>query len=42
MGFEIRDSMWEVLGPAGIQATPSDLVRWADNYRTGTMGVRHC
>ncbi len=38
MGFEIRDSMWEVLGPAGIQATPSDLVRWADNYRTGTVG----
>ena len=38
MGWEISDSRWEVLGPAGIQATPSDLVRWADNYRTGAVG----
>jgi len=29
---------WEVSGDAGIQTTPSELVRWADNYRTGRVG----
>jgi CubicO group peptidase (beta-lactamase class C family) len=29
---------WEVNGDAGIQTTPSELVRWADNYRTGRVG----
>jgi CubicO group peptidase (beta-lactamase class C family) len=29
---------WEVSGEAGIQTTPSELVRWADNYRTGRVG----
>jgi CubicO group peptidase (beta-lactamase class C family) len=29
---------WETHGDAGIQATPSELVRWADNYRTGRVG----
>jgi CubicO group peptidase (beta-lactamase class C family) len=29
---------WEVNGDAGIQTTPSELVRWADNYRTGEVG----
>jgi CubicO group peptidase (beta-lactamase class C family) len=29
---------WEVNGDAGIQTTPSELVRWADNYRTGRLG----
>lgn len=28
----------EVNGDAGIQTTPSELVRWADNYRTGRVG----
>jgi hypothetical protein len=27
-----------VNGDAGIQTTPSELVRWADNYRTGQVG----
>jgi CubicO group peptidase (beta-lactamase class C family) len=26
------------LGPAGIWSTSADLVRWADNYRTGSVG----
>jgi CubicO group peptidase (beta-lactamase class C family) len=29
---------WEANGDAGIQTTPSELVRWADNYRTGRVG----
>jgi CubicO group peptidase (beta-lactamase class C family) len=29
---------WETNGDAGIQTTPSELVRWADNYRTGEVG----
>jgi CubicO group peptidase (beta-lactamase class C family) len=29
---------WETNGDAGIQTTPSELVRWADNYRTGRVG----
>jgi len=29
---------WETYGDAGIQTTPSELVRWADNYRTGDVG----
>jgi CubicO group peptidase (beta-lactamase class C family) len=31
---------WEHVGAGGLQTTPSDLVRWADNYRTGTVGGR--
>lgn len=38
MSWALRDSPWVVLGPAGIQATPSGLVWWADNYRTGAVG----
>jgi CubicO group peptidase (beta-lactamase class C family) len=26
------------LGPTGIWSTPADLVRWADNCRTGNVG----
>jgi CubicO group peptidase (beta-lactamase class C family) len=29
---------WETNGDAGIQTTPSELVRWGDNYRTGRVG----
>jgi CubicO group peptidase (beta-lactamase class C family) len=31
---------WEHIGAGGIQTTPRELVRWADNYRTGTVGGR--
>ncbi|OBI06142.1 serine hydrolase domain-containing protein [Mycobacterium scrofulaceum] len=31
-------SGWEQVGDGGIQTTPSQLVRWADNYRTGRVG----
>ena len=37
-GPQVVDSHWETLGPGGIQTTPSELVRWGDNYRTGTVG----
>ncbi len=33
-------SSWEQVGDGGIQTTPSQLVRWADNYRTGVVGGR--
>ncbi|OBC12030.1 hypothetical protein A5784_04260 [Mycobacterium sp. 852013-50091_SCH5140682] len=36
--FSIADSLWEQVGDGGIQTTPSELVRWADNYRTGRVG----
>lgn len=29
---------WEQVGDGGIQTTPSQLVYWADNYRTGRVG----
>lgn len=29
---------WSPYGDGGVQATPSDLVRWADNFRTGSVG----
>jgi CubicO group peptidase (beta-lactamase class C family) len=31
-------SRWEQVGDGGVQTTPSELVRWADNYRTGRLG----
>jgi CubicO group peptidase (beta-lactamase class C family) len=31
-------SGWEQVGDGGIQTTPSQLVGWADNYRTGRVG----
>lgn len=34
----VADSPWEQIGDGGIQTTPSQLVRWADNYRTGRVG----
>jgi CubicO group peptidase (beta-lactamase class C family) len=31
-------SGWEQVGDGGIQTTPTQLVHWADNYRTGRVG----
>lgn len=31
---------WQQVGDGSVRVTPSDLVRWADNYRTGTVGGR--
>ncbi len=36
--LRVADSPWEQVGDDGIKSTPSDLVRWADNYRTGKIG----
>lgn len=35
---QVADSRWEQVGDGAVQSTPSDLVRWADNYRTGKVG----
>jgi CubicO group peptidase (beta-lactamase class C family) len=39
-GFEKDKTLlkWELIGAGGIQSTPTELVRWADNYRTGKVG----
>lgn len=37
-GPQGAESPWEMVGDGGVQSTPSDLVRWADNYRTGKVG----
>jgi CubicO group peptidase (beta-lactamase class C family) len=39
-GMRPADFHWDAAGPGGIQATAGDLVRWGDNYRTGTVGGR--
>jgi CubicO group peptidase (beta-lactamase class C family) len=36
--YSVADSAWEQIGDGGIQTTPTQLVRWADNYRTGKLG----
>ncbi|WP_205878483.1 serine hydrolase domain-containing protein [Mycobacterium camsae] len=36
--YQVADSKWEQVGDGGIQTTPSQLARWADNYRTGKVG----
>jgi len=36
--YRLADSAWEQIGDGGIQTTPSQLVRWGDNYRTGKVG----
>jgi CubicO group peptidase (beta-lactamase class C family) len=36
--WELSGIRWEMVGEGGIQTTPSELVRWADNYRTGRVG----
>ncbi|MCB0935525.1 MAG: beta-lactamase family protein [Mycobacterium sp.] len=37
-GYTVADSAWEQVGDGSVQTTPSELVRWADNYRTGQLG----
>jgi CubicO group peptidase (beta-lactamase class C family) len=37
-GYQAAGSAWEQVGDGGIQTTPSQLVLWADNYRTGSVG----
>jgi CubicO group peptidase (beta-lactamase class C family) len=37
-GFSALDFHWDTVGPGGIHTTPHELVRWADNYRTGAVG----
>jgi CubicO group peptidase (beta-lactamase class C family) len=37
-GFSPLDFHWEQVGDGAIHATPHELVRWADNYRTGAVG----
>ena len=36
--FEVADWQWDVSGAGGIWATPTELIRWADVYRTGRVG----
>jgi CubicO group peptidase (beta-lactamase class C family) len=36
--YRATKSGWEQVGDGGIQTTPSQLVYWADNYRTGRVG----
>jgi CubicO group peptidase (beta-lactamase class C family) len=36
--WEPSGTRWEMVGPGFLQTTPSELVRWADNYRTGRVG----
>ena len=40
LGSEFENVNWHfyALGPSGIWSTPADLVRWADNYRSGSVG----
>jgi CubicO group peptidase (beta-lactamase class C family) len=37
-GYRATESRWEQVGDGGIQTTPTQLVGWADNYRTGRVG----
>ncbi len=36
--YEDADWAWAQVGDGGIQTTPTELVRWADNFRTGDLG----
>jgi hypothetical protein len=36
--YRASTSGWEQIGDGAIQTTPSQLVVWADNYRTGRVG----
>lgn len=36
--YAVARSGWEQTGDGSIQTTPSQLVIWADNYRTGAVG----
>ncbi len=33
-----NSSPWKQYGDGSVQTTPGELVRWADNYRTGRIG----
>jgi CubicO group peptidase (beta-lactamase class C family) len=37
-GYRIATSAWEQVGDGAVQASPSQLVQWGDNYRTGRVG----
>jgi CubicO group peptidase (beta-lactamase class C family) len=37
-GYRVSKSAWEQIGDGAVQASPSQLVQWADNYRTGRVG----
>ncbi|WP_082129487.1 serine hydrolase domain-containing protein [Mycobacterium haemophilum] len=36
--YQATKPSWEQIGDGAIQTTPSQLVYWADNYRTGIVG----
>ncbi|MFI9063308.1 serine hydrolase domain-containing protein [Streptomyces sp. NPDC053429] len=36
--FTLDSSPWKQYGDGSVQTTPGELVRWADNYRTGRIG----
>ncbi|MEU2390342.1 serine hydrolase domain-containing protein [Streptomyces sp. NPDC007369] len=36
--FTPNSSPWKQYGDGAVQTTPGELVRWADNYRTGRIG----
>jgi len=38
--WRVADAAWTQLGDGSVHATASQLVRWADNYRTGAVGGR--
>ncbi|MDI6098707.1 serine hydrolase domain-containing protein [Actinoplanes sp. NEAU-A12] len=36
--WQLAGSAWTQIGDGSVQTTPGELVRWADNYRTGAVG----
>lgn len=36
--FAANSSPWKQYGDGSVQTTPGEMVRWADNYRTGRIG----
>jgi CubicO group peptidase (beta-lactamase class C family) len=36
--YTVAVTAWEQVGDGAVQTMPSQLVRWADNYRTGKVG----
>lgn len=36
--FTPNSSPWKQYGDGSVQTTPGEMVRWADNYRTGRIG----
>jgi len=37
-GFKVDESTWEQTGDGQVHTTVSDLLRWSENYATGTVG----